>query len=562
MAGKRVYISRSPEDAVLGDQIAAALDAWEVSYTAMAQPLGANEQLTEAAKQTLRTCEVFLRLCTAQTARSQSMYQEVLFFNSLQAEDRRQHDVEHRILVNLILDAAYVREPFDNVTLFIDTANKTRAFWLDELARPLGVATTAQRLARISRRSAITLGVAGLITAASGTAAGVLFVQNRDQANAATDPNKPLGPATAISGQEAWSVQVSLKIDKSQTHYTGQTVSVASTGSRIYAMSQDTLLALDAAQQPLWHTSTSLDTSDYDYSYPVFANTDIVAFVSDEYDASKQQSSYVNLLDAHTHTLRWRVQVDVAPNFTEVGPINVVGTTLYLFASISNIIGVYAFDIHTGKQLWYTSTGSGTPYPQVVYLDGRLYVGEPFHFNCLNAHDGKSIWDVSLSTIALTAAAADGMVYFGGLDGYIYGLDARSGKIRWRYQVNAPITAQPLAVNGAVYIGDSSGYLWAFNGQTGDLYWKGFAGDDAPGAVVDPGSQEAAITAQPVINRNVVAILAGNILATYDVRTGQLRWKYVVKQSDTRQYEAMGPVIFNDLFIVGSNENHVTAINP
>jgi outer membrane protein assembly factor BamB len=307
---------------------------------------------------------------------------------------------------------------------------------------------------------------------------------------------------------------------------------------------------------PLWHTTISLDKGYYDFETPVFANNDIVAFISYEADASAKRSGYINVLDARTHTLRWRAQIG------NVGPINVVGNTLYLFGQIDGNFGVFAFDIHSGKQLWHTETGTGLPYPQVVYLDGRLYVGEPDQFNCLNAQDGKSIWHVHLPTVALSAAAAAGVVYLGGLDGYVYGVDAATGKIRWQYQVNAPIIAQPLAVNGAVYIGDTSGYLWAFNGQNGGLYWKGFAGTDTHGTPTNAGSDAAQITTRPVINRNVVAILAGNILATFDLRTGQPRWKYTVKQSDSAFHLATGPVIFKDLFIVGSNENHVTALNP
>lgn len=43
------------------------------------------------------------------------------------------------MLINLILDAAYVPEPFDYAHLFIDAARKPQREWIDELARGLHV---------------------------------------------------------------------------------------------------------------------------------------------------------------------------------------------------------------------------------------------------------------------------------------------------------------------------------------------------------------------------------------------------------------------------------------
>ncbi|HEV7127946.1 MAG TPA: hypothetical protein VGN32_10960, partial [Ktedonobacterales bacterium] len=99
-----------------------------------------------------------------------------------------------RVLVNLILDPAYINDPRDASRLYITTANKERPLWLEQLAVPLGVATIAQR---VSRRAVLGMGAGAVLTLAAGGAAATLLVRQQ-QAQALA--NQPL-PVSRSSGQ-------------------------------------------------------------------------------------------------------------------------------------------------------------------------------------------------------------------------------------------------------------------------------------------------------------------------------------------------------------------------
>jgi hypothetical protein len=95
------------------------LDAWGLDYFFDTQGLGAGQQLNETIQREISSRDILLRVCSAATQRSFWMSLEVSAFRGLQANDHRQGHSDRRLLINLILDGDYSREPFDAATLFI-----------------------------------------------------------------------------------------------------------------------------------------------------------------------------------------------------------------------------------------------------------------------------------------------------------------------------------------------------------------------------------------------------------------------------------------------------------
>ncbi|HWE45369.1 MAG TPA: PQQ-dependent dehydrogenase, methanol/ethanol family [Caulobacteraceae bacterium] len=129
---------------------------------------------------------------------------------------------------------------------------------------------------------------------------------------------------------------------------------------------------------------------------------------------------------------------------------------------------VYALDAATGKQLW-------TFVPEV---DGQYA-----RYACCDVvNRGVAIWQ--------------GMVYVGALDGWLYGLDAKTGKVVWKSDTfierqmkhPAAISGAPQVAGDVVVIGqggadfaDGRGYVSAYDLKTGALRWRFFSvpGDPA-----------------------------------------------------------------------------------
>ena len=97
-----------------------------------------------------------------------------------------------------------------------------------------------------------------------------------------------------------------------------------------------------------------------------------------------------------------------------------------------------------------------------------------------------SIWEFASKDGWIGAAAIAGdFVYAPALEGKLYCLDRRTGKVRWEYRsIDEPdpkkfapgFKATPLVTGDAIYIGDEDGILHALDRNTGKRLWK-FATD-------------------------------------------------------------------------------------
>ncbi len=560
MAGKRVYISCASTDTSLLDMLTAALDAWEITYGYLERgELSEGGILPATAQNAIRQAEVFLRVCTAATVSSLSMAQELQFFYTLQVGDRSAGKSERRTLANVILDPGYQREPFDEVTLFIDTAGKSRAYWLDELARPLGVATEARRL---SRRSAIVLGVAGGVTVLSAAAAGGFLLRNQIQASSGPGP---FAGGNRLSGQLAWSTSVSPDYAAAVKKADGITssVGVAADGTTLYAFSLDIIRALTPQGNNIWNITTYSDiqlpgVDLFGTTPPPYAGHQVLAFQRTD----SQDTVNLTVMDSRTWSTLWQKPAVVGEASVPVGPVTVAKSSLYcLFPFQGDDWALCSFDLHTGTVNWSYSIGLGVPYPAAAYDSGRLYIGSPYYCVCLNAETGTTIWRSDLpTTVVATALVSGGLVLFGGLDGCFYALEATSGKLRWQTSLAAPISAQAVALGNVIYVGDATGYLWALDMASGNVYWRVFAGYDVSR---DPGTSNAAILYPPAISRNLVSIVAGDTLSAIDLIHGRVRWRYQTLAANSSQRGfATGPVVLGGYLIVGDAQNNVLAINP
>ena len=55
----------------------------------------------------------------------------------------------------------------------------------------------------------------------------------------------------------------------------------------------------------------------------------------------------------------------------------------------------------------------------------------------------------------------------GSTDGYLYALDAWSGKLVWKFKTSAPIESSPAIANGQLFTGGDDGYVYCLNAYTG-----------------------------------------------------------------------------------------------
>ena len=138
--------------------------------------------------------------------------------------------------------------------------------------------------------------------------------------------------------------------------------------------------------------------------------------------------------------------------------------------------------------------------------------------------------------VIVSPTLADGVLYAGSYEGFVYALDAETGELLWRFETendqNLPpevalVNPPPTVADGIVYVVRAGGELFALDAYTGERLWN-----DEP--VYADSLLNDGIRYMPVLDFDASSL---NIRAI-DERSGELRWGADVPRS------SMLPLIF------------------
>ena len=149
---------------------------------------------------------------------------------------------------------------------------------------------------------------------------------------------------------------------------------------------------------------------------------------------------------------------------------------------------------------WYGDLGIGrTQESTPLFVDGTLYVTTAWsNVQAYDARSGERLWSFDAEVprewgsraccdvVNRGAAAWNGKVYVGTIDGRLLAIDAASGTLAWETDTLVSrdlaytITGAPRVVKGRVIIGNGGaeygvrGYVSAYDAETGELAWRFF----------------------------------------------------------------------------------------
>lgn len=147
--------------------------------------------------------------------------------------------------------------------------------------------------------------------------------------------------------------------------------------------------------------------------------------------------------------------------------------------------GLYANDIHTGKQLWMLSDdGFRNRGASPVYTEGKLWIISAKSFFTIEPQTGKVLQKKELSAnvdVTSTPLITEHEIIFGTADHGVIALDKSTLFNKWKAETNpsllftapysttpqAGVETSPVASQGIVYIGASDGYLYALDASSG-----------------------------------------------------------------------------------------------
>ena len=208
------------------------------------------------------------------------------------------------------------------------------------------------------------------------------------------------------------------------------------------------------------------------------------------------------------------------------------------------------------------------------------------------AGDPRLLWSLaSRDGWVGTSAIVRDRVYAPALEGYLYCLDRRSGRILWKYrsidsrdeeEFAAGFKAAPLVVGDAVYVGDEDGFLHAVDARSGKRRWKFETGAEIAGGAawwkgrlilashdsflycLSPKGEEIwrfqtrdRINCSPAVVEHFTFVSGCDaMLRVIDIRDG--RETLAVDMND---YLIASPAVVGDMLYVGSHAGIVTALN-
>jgi len=219
---------------------------------------------------------------------------------------------------------------------------------------------------------------------------------------------------------------------------------------------------------------------------------------------------------------------------------------------------VYAVDVNDGRERWHFAT-HGRVRSSPAIDGGIVFVGsQDGSIYAIDLESGQLRWRYDTEgstlnsaqfgfdrrTIQSSPAVAEGAVYVGSRDGYLYALDEAKGTLRWRYNYDQSWEiSSPAVVDRVVYAATSDGqFFHAIDAAAGKEIWR----------VRTTG----VVWSSPSLDRATVYVGDGSgFVWAVDRTTGGVRWRFL-----TGGGIWSSPVIDGDLLYVGSNDGGVYAL--
>lgn len=151
------------------------------------------------------------------------------------------------------------------------------------------------------------------------------------------------------------------------------------------------------------------------------------------------------------------------------------------------------------------------------------------------------------------ATAAGGVVYAGGHDGWVYALDARTGRKLWDFRTQGHVMSAPTLHDGRLFVGSRDGFFYALDPATGAVLWKHESGYKPWNGI-----RYGGVRATPIVagGRVVFGGCDGRYRAL-DERTGAELWR--TDSGEVGAYSS--PALAGGTIFVGNGGRHGGALH-
>lgn len=211
-----------------------------------------------------------------------------------------------------------------------------------------------------------------------------------------------------------------------------------------------------------------------------------------------------------------------------------IGEVLALNAQTGALVWPQPFDTGTGIRIW-----------SLPAVTDRLVVvaSQDHHLYAINKTDGTLAWkyprdgEAEIGTLAGSPAVYSDTIYVGSFDSHLYAFDL-SGNLKWKFATEGRLWEPPALANGILYFGDLNGNLYTLDAATGQ-----------PAGWPQTVKVEGGVRATPLIHDGVVYVGTDRALVyAFDVANGRPIWQAPFKGNGENM--AVTPAVSGDTLVV------------
>jgi len=207
----------------------------------------------------------------------------------------------------------------------------------------------------------------------------------------------------------------------------------------------------------------------------------------------------------------------------------------------------YCLDADNGKVIW-EYTCQGRPYSPAVNND-KVYFGTVFGFlYCLDANDGEEIWVNYIgenydSWWRNHPTIYDNKLYICSQYGDVHCYDADTGEDIWIYSIDGSIYSCPAVHDGKLYVGSYDDNMYCLDAYNGDKIWNY--------------NTESWIVSSPAIwdGKVYFGVKDGNVYCL-DTDSGEKNWNFT-----TQNNVVSSPAINDGKLYVGSYDDNMYCLD-
>ncbi|BAU72761.1 outer membrane protein assembly factor BamB [Metapseudomonas furukawaii] len=161
----------------------------------------------------------------------------------------------------------------------------------------------------------------------------------------------------------------------------------------------------------------------------------------------------------------------------------------------------------------------------------------------------RSVGDGQGETYNLLVPAVDGdVIYAGDVNGRVMAIDRFSGDVKWKQDLELPVSGAVGVGYGLVMVGTLKGEVVALDASSGEERWRARVNGE--------------VLAPPANNGDVVVVQTQNdTLFGFDAATGSQRWIYENTPAVLTLRGTGSPVVTNNLVVAGLSTGKVLALD-